>query len=128
MTFQPQGLTKRAKRGNFVPYGLKGDRVEPSIETQGASPYEIGALVVGILQDRYMARIQGYDASFDNRISVNATLPNDPRIRRIVLNRAQADKNMIFLERSKRVVALAARSCDETRGLLRRMRETAGLP
>jgi hypothetical protein len=94
--------------------------MEWSLEINDESLYEVGAVVLGILQDRYKARIQGYDVSFDNRVSVEVTLPSDRRTRRIVLNWAQVDRNHVFGERVRELVASATTHSDRVQEFLRR--------
>jgi hypothetical protein len=94
-----------------------------SIEVQGQSPYEVGGLVLRVLQDRYMARIEGYDVSLDGRISVSVGLPQDPWTRLILVHRAQVDRNEVFTQRARRLVDMAADHVDHVRAFIRGVAE-----
>jgi hypothetical protein len=99
-----------------------------SIDVRGESPFEVGSLVVRILQDRYKARIDGYDVAPDGQVSVSVELPKDPWTRRIMLHWAQADRNRVLIHRARQLSEAARRHCDETQTLLERLRKaTAGV-
>lgn len=79
-----------------------------SIDVQGESPFEVGGLVLRVLQDRYRARIDGYDVSEDGRVSVAVGLPSDPWTRRIVLHWAQVDRNAVMAARARELTNIVS--------------------